>query len=40
MQPVILPFDGVSPSLARDVFVAPGAAVIGRVWLGEGVSMW
>jgi carbonic anhydrase/acetyltransferase-like protein (isoleucine patch superfamily) len=40
VQPLILPFDGVTPTLARDVFVAPGAAVIGRVWLGESVSVW
>jgi carbonic anhydrase/acetyltransferase-like protein (isoleucine patch superfamily) len=40
VQPLILTFDGVTPTLARDAFVAPGAAVIGRVWLGESVSVW
>jgi carbonic anhydrase/acetyltransferase-like protein (isoleucine patch superfamily) len=40
VQPLILAFDGVTPTLAAEVFVAPGAAVIGRVWLGESVSVW
>jgi carbonic anhydrase/acetyltransferase-like protein (isoleucine patch superfamily) len=40
VEPLILAFDGARPSLGRDVFVAPGAAVIGRVWLGEATSVW
>lgn len=40
MQPLILSFDGVQPSFGRDVFVAPGAAVVGRVRLGDLVSIW
>jgi len=40
VEPLILEFDGVRPSLGRDVFVAPGAALIGRVTLGEATSVW
>jgi carbonic anhydrase/acetyltransferase-like protein (isoleucine patch superfamily) len=31
---------GVSPQIARDVFVAPDAFVVGRVTLAEGASIW
>jgi len=37
---MIFPYHGKSPSIGRDVFVAPGAAVIGDVTLGEGASVW
>jgi carbonic anhydrase/acetyltransferase-like protein (isoleucine patch superfamily) len=37
---VILPYDGVSPLLGPGVFIAPGAAVIGDVHLGERASVW
>jgi len=33
-------FDGCGPVLARGVWVAPGAAVVGDVVLGEDVSIW
>jgi carbonic anhydrase/acetyltransferase-like protein (isoleucine patch superfamily) len=36
----LLSFDGVMPSLGRDVFVAPGVYVIGRVTIGEQSSVW
>jgi carbonic anhydrase/acetyltransferase-like protein (isoleucine patch superfamily) len=36
----ILPFEGVWPTVAEDVFVAPGAMVIGNVTLHTGVSIW
>ncbi|MEH3159441.1 MAG: gamma carbonic anhydrase family protein [Sphingomonas taxi] len=32
--------DGVAPTLATDVYVAPGAQVIGRVSLGARASIW
>lgn len=32
--------DGVAPELGADVWVAPGAHVLGRVILHEGVSVW
>jgi carbonic anhydrase/acetyltransferase-like protein (isoleucine patch superfamily) len=36
----LLAFDGVTPTLGRDVFVAPGAHVIGRVTIGDESSVW
>ena len=40
LPPIILPYMGIDPRIARGVFVAPGAAVIGDVELAEGVSIW
>jgi carbonic anhydrase/acetyltransferase-like protein (isoleucine patch superfamily) len=36
----ILPFKGVWPTIADDVFIAPGAMVIGNVTLHAGASVW
>lgn len=36
----ILPYKGVWPVIAEDVFIAPGAVVIGNVTIGEGASIW
>lgn len=36
----VRPFGGRRPALAPDVFVAPGAVVLGAVRLGEGSSVW
>jgi carbonic anhydrase/acetyltransferase-like protein (isoleucine patch superfamily) len=36
----ILPFNGVFPRIAPDVYLAPGAVVIGDVEIGEGSSVW
>lgn len=33
-------FQGFRPQLARGVFVAPGACIIGRVTIKEGSSVW
>ena len=33
-------FAGVAPTIAADVFIAPGAQVIGDVQLGAGASVW
>lgn len=35
-----LPFESHEPALADDVFVAPGAVVIGDVTAGAGTSFW
>lgn len=40
MKPLILPYGGVRPRLGAEVFIAPGAAVVGDVELGAGVSIW
>ena len=37
---LVEPFKGKKPQLAPDVFVAPGAVVIGDVTIGEGSSIW
>lgn len=36
----ILPYRGRWPQIADDVFVAPGASVIGDVTIGAGSSVW
>jgi carbonic anhydrase/acetyltransferase-like protein (isoleucine patch superfamily) len=37
---MIRPYGGKAPDLAQAAFVAPGAAVIGDVVLGEDASIW
>jgi carbonic anhydrase/acetyltransferase-like protein (isoleucine patch superfamily) len=45
-KPLILPYKGeyaplgVSPTIAKDAFVAPGAAVIGDVHIGSDTGVW
>src|SRR5436305_7335420 len=36
----ILPFNGKKPNIAQDVFIAPGAMIIGDVTIHEGASIW
>lgn len=36
----LLPFKGVWPTIADDVFIAPGAMIIGNVTLHTGASVW
>ena len=36
----ILPYKGVMPTIEENVFIAPGAMVIGNVTLSEGASVW
>lgn len=36
----VFPYKGVWPTIADDVFIAPGAMVIGNVTIGEGASIW
>jgi carbonic anhydrase/acetyltransferase-like protein (isoleucine patch superfamily) len=36
----VLPYKGVWPTIAEDVFIAPGAMVIGNVTIREGASIW
>jgi carbonic anhydrase/acetyltransferase-like protein (isoleucine patch superfamily) len=38
--PIILPWRGVSPTIASDAFIAPGAVVIGDVVIGSGATIW
>jgi carbonic anhydrase/acetyltransferase-like protein (isoleucine patch superfamily) len=36
----ILPFKGVSPTLRKNTWIAPGATVIGDVTMGEESAVW
>jgi len=36
----VLPFKGIWPTIADDVFIAPGAVVIGNVTIHAGASVW
>jgi carbonic anhydrase/acetyltransferase-like protein (isoleucine patch superfamily) len=36
----VLPFDGVMPSLGRDVFVASNATLVGKVVIGDESNVW
>ncbi|HKV59681.1 MAG TPA: gamma carbonic anhydrase family protein [Ktedonobacteraceae bacterium] len=36
----VFPFKGVWPTIADDVFIAPGAVVVGDVTIHEGASIW
>lgn len=36
----VLPFQGIWPTIEEDVFIAPGAIIIGNVTLRSGVSVW
>lgn len=40
MQGHLLPFEGMMPKVADDVFLAPGVMVIGDVEIGAGSSVW
>lgn len=39
-HPGLLPYEGTLPAIADDVFIAPGAVVIGDVHLGANSSVW
>lgn len=36
----LLSYKGISPTIAQDVFIAPGAVIIGDVTIHEGASIW
>ncbi len=35
-----LDYNGHSPREGKDVFIAPGAKLIGKIFIGDGVSIW
>ncbi|MDX1688998.1 MAG: gamma carbonic anhydrase family protein [Candidatus Promineifilaceae bacterium] len=37
---MIVEFEGITPRIGRDVFLAPNATVIGDVEIGDGASIW
>ncbi len=40
MAGLVLPYRGVRPAIAPDVWVAPNAALVGDVEIGAGSSVW
>ena len=38
--PIILPWRGISPTIASDAFIAPNAVIIGDVVIESGVTVW
>ncbi|GAC1378131.1 MAG: gamma carbonic anhydrase family protein [Ktedonobacteraceae bacterium] len=36
----IFPYKGIWPTIAEDVFIAPGAVIIGNVTIHAGASIW
>jgi carbonic anhydrase/acetyltransferase-like protein (isoleucine patch superfamily) len=38
--PIIMPWKGVTPKIAGDAFIAPGAVIIGDVEIGPQSSVW
>ncbi len=36
----ILPYKGITPTIEENVFIAPGAMIIGNVTIREGASIW
>lgn len=39
-KPIILPYKGIMPKIADDVFIAPSAVIIGDVEIGSGTNIW
>jgi carbonic anhydrase/acetyltransferase-like protein (isoleucine patch superfamily) len=39
-DPLILPYNGIYPRIARDAFIAPGAIIVGDVEIGSKSSIW
>jgi carbonic anhydrase/acetyltransferase-like protein (isoleucine patch superfamily) len=40
MQPIILSYQGIMPTIHPDAFIAPGAVVIGDVVIGKDSNIW
>lgn len=40
MSGLILPFEGHTPKIGRDVFIAPSATIIGDVEIGDEANIW
>ena len=38
--PIILPFNGIMPTIHPDAWIAPGAVVIGDVHIGADTNIW
>ena len=40
MKPLLVPYNGKSPVIAADAFIAPNAVLIGDIVVGQGSSIW
>src|SRR5277367_5441389 len=40
MTGLLLPFQGIRPTIAPDAFIAPNATIIGNTVIGAGSSIW
>ena len=40
MAPLLVPINGIAPTLGPDCWLAPGAVVVGDVVLGRGCTVW
>lgn len=40
MPPIILPFNGITPQIAENAYIAPTAVIIGDVVIGAEASIW
>lgn len=40
VAPIILPYEGIMPTIHPDAFIAPGAVVIGDVHIGAHSNVW
>ena len=38
--PIIIPWNGITPRIAADAFVAPGVVLVGDVEIGSRASIW
>ena len=39
-EPIILPYNGITPTIHPDAWIAPGAVVIGDVHIGADSNIW
>jgi gamma-carbonic anhydrase len=37
---ILLPYQGIMPTIAENVYIAPNACIIGNVTIGAGSSVW
>ena len=37
---MILSFNGITPKIGKNVFIAPTATIVGDVEIGDGANIW
>jgi len=40
VKPLVLAYKGITPKIAQDAFIAPGAVIIGDVEIGSNSNVW